>query len=119
MPKNVTYLTGVPWELNDLPRQMHLNPVGNIFGSPPPPRKQRVRKLKDPLDPITERPSMSPRAVSEGQEAMESHLEVEQEVVDEDGVPKVVQKAQIDALSKMLSALRRPSGNRGDLGKTR
>jgi hypothetical protein len=98
-------MSGVPWELDQFPRHLRLNPVGDIFGSPPP-RKQRVRKPKDQLDTIAERASMSPRAVSDGQEAMESHLEVEQEVVDEDGVPKVVQKGQINALSKMLSALR-------------
>jgi len=112
MPKNVKFLTGVPWELNELPRQMHMNPVGDIFGSPPPPRKQRVRnKPKDQLDTIVERSGMSPKTpvpVSESQEAMESHLDLEEVVVeDEDGVPKKVQKGQINALAKMLSALRR------------
>lgn len=105
-------LTGVPWELNELPRQMYMNPVGDIFGSPPPPRKQRVRnKPKDQLDTIAERSGMSPRTpapVSESQEAMESHPDVEEVVVeDEDGIPKKVQKGQINALAKMLSALRR------------
>jgi hypothetical protein len=40
---------------------------------------------------------------------MESHLDLEQEAVDEDedGAPKKVQKGQINALAKMLSALRR------------
>lgn len=99
-------MSEMPWELDQLPRQMRPDPVGDIFGSPPASRKQRMRKPKDQLDTIAERASMSPRAVSDGQEAMESHLEVEQEVVDEDGVPKVVQKGQINALSKMLSALR-------------
>jgi len=105
-------MSGVPWELDQLPRQMHPNPVGDIFGSPPASRKQRVRKPKDQLDTIAERSGTSPRAaipVSESQEAMESHLDLEQEAVDEeeDSVPKKVQKGQINALAKMLSALRR------------
>jgi hypothetical protein len=54
---------------------------------------------------------MSPRTpvpVSESQEAMESNLDLEEVVdEDEDGVPKKVQKGQINALAKMLSALRR------------
>jgi hypothetical protein len=90
---------------------MHPNPVGDIFGSPPPPRKQRVRKPKDQLDTIAERSGMSPKTavpVSESQEAMDSHVDSEEVVVeDEDGVPKKVQKGQINALAKMLSALRR------------
>jgi hypothetical protein len=104
-------LDGVPWALDQLPRQMHPNPVGDIFGSPPPPRKSRVRKPKDQLDTIAERSGASPRSavpVSESQEAMESHTDMEEEVVvEEDGVPKKVQKGQINALAKMLSALRR------------
>jgi len=111
VPKNVKIMAGVPWELDQLPRQMHVNPVGDIFGSPPPPRKQRIRKPKDQLDTIAERTGMSPRTavpVSESQEAMESHLDLD-EVVDEEAedVPKKVQKGQINALAKMLSALRR------------
>jgi len=101
-------MSGVPWELDQLPNQTHTHPVGDIFGSPAPP-EQRMRKPKDQLDTIAERPSMSPRAVSEGQEAMESHLEVGEEVIDEDedGVHKVVAKEQSNALSRMLSGLRR------------
>lgn len=104
-------MAGVPWELDQLPRQMHANPVGDIFGSPPPPRKQRIRKPKDQLDTIAERTGMSPRTaipVSESQEVMESHPDRD-EIVDEEeeDVPKKVQKGQINALAKMLSALRR------------
>jgi len=111
MPKNVKIMAAVPWELGQLPRQMHMNPVGDIFGSPPPPRKPRVRKPKDTLDTISERSGMPPRSavpLSEIQEAMENHADPEEEgVEDEDGVPKKVQKGQINALAKMLSALRR------------
>lgn len=105
-------MNGVPWELDQLPRQMHPNPVGDIFGSPPAPRKTRTRKPKDQLDTISERSGMSPRTavpVSEIEEAMRSNPDIieEEEIIDEDGVPKKVQKGQINALAKMLSALRR------------
>jgi len=104
-------MTGVPWELDQLPRGMHPNPIGDIFGSPPVPRK-RVRKSGGKLDTIVERSGMPPKApapVSESVESMRNPAEVEDDVVveDEDGVPKKVQKGQIHALAKMLSALRR------------
>ena len=78
---------------------MHMNPAGDIFGSPPPPRKRRVRKKpEDQLDTIAERSGMSPGTpvpVSENQEAMESHLDLEEVVIrDEDDVPKQVQKGR-------------------------
>jgi len=91
---------------------MHPNPFGDIFGSPPA-RKPRMRKPEDQLDTIVERSVKSPRAavpISENPEATESQLDLEQEeAVDEDGdgAPKKVQKGQINALTKMLSALRR------------
>lgn len=112
MPKNVKNMNGVPWELDQLPRGMHPNPIGDIFGSPPVPRKQRVRKPRDKLDTIVERSGMSPKApvtVSENPESTKNPAEVEDDVVveDEDGVPKKVQRGQINALAKMLSALRR------------
>jgi serine/threonine protein kinase len=72
IPKNIKIMDGVPWELDQLPRGQHPNPVGDIFGSPPV-RKQRSRKpqqqqhVKDSskrpeLDTITERPSPSMNA---------------------------------------------------------
>ncbi|KAG1751635.1 uncharacterized protein EDB91DRAFT_617017 [Suillus paluster] len=53
MPKNVKIMSGVPWELDELPRQRHPNAVGDIFGSPPQ-RKPRTRKSK--LDTIGKTP---------------------------------------------------------------
>jgi len=107
-------MNGVPWELDQLPRQMYTNPTGDIFGSPPAPRKQRVRtKAKDnKLDTISERSGLSPKSAvpfAESLEAMRSNPDLDEEVIieDEDGVPKKVQKGQINALAKMLSALRR------------
>ena len=39
-------MTGVPWELDELPRQMHPNPVGDIFGSPPVRKPRALRTPK-------------------------------------------------------------------------
>ncbi|KAL5485413.1 hypothetical protein ACEPAI_8055 [Sanghuangporus weigelae] len=57
-PPNVKIMTGVPWALDELPRQLHPNPSGDIFGMPPTARKQRVRKPKD-LPTISERPNQA------------------------------------------------------------
>lgn len=112
IPKNIKIMNGVPWELDQLPRGQFPNPVGDIFGSPPV-RKQRTRKPKDQkLDTITERP---PNFVA--QKAPEPRRDASTSTTDlgglsngkdegADGVKKV-QKGQINALAKMLSALRR------------
>jgi hypothetical protein len=91
----------VPWELDELPRQQRQNPDGDIFGSPPV-RKHRPRKPKDlKLDTINERPAQrSPLS----QDASKSMTELEDG--DGDAPKKVVHKAQINTLAKMLSALR-------------
>jgi serine/threonine protein kinase len=102
IPRNVKILNGVPWELDELPRQMRVNPTGDVFGSQSS-RKQRSRKPNDvPLDTITERPGAHRSPLS--QDASRSMTDLED--VDSDG-PKKVQKGQINALAKMLSALRR------------
>lgn len=48
-------MTGVPWELDQLPRQLHADPTAKDIFSSPPLRKQRARKAKD-LPTINERP---------------------------------------------------------------
>lgn len=110
-------MDGVPWELDQLPRGQHPNPVGDIFGSPPV-RKQRTRKPpKDlKLDTITERPSNPPPVTQKMPEMRRDASTSTTDLVgvcqsangkdDADGVKKV-QKGQINALAKMLSALRR------------
>lgn len=105
-------MSGVPWELDQLPRQHHPNPVGDIFGQPPQ-RKARTRKPKDPkLDTICERPGAPQKhAVHQRRDAATSTTDLDgvREVNEtgNDGVPRKVQKGQINALAKMLSALRR------------
>lgn len=119
-PRNVKIMDGIPWALNELPRQQHPNPSGDInFGSPLPPRKQRTRKpgvgsIKEPLhnnlDTISERPAFkkSPLSMdfnsSGSPSASTTDLGVDEN--DRHG-PKKVQKGQINTLAKMLSALRR------------
>jgi len=109
-------MDGVPWELDQLPRGQHPNPVGDIFGSPPV-RKQRTRKQpqKDlKLDTITERPTglassqKPPDNLRRDASTSTTDLDLPgaKDDVSEGGVKKV-QKGQINALAKMLSALRR------------
>jgi hypothetical protein len=108
-------MDGVPWELDQLPRGQHPNPVGDIFGSPPI-RKQRTRKPpKDlKLDTITERPATGSASAQQKspenlrRDASTSTTDLASPTKDEgaDGVKKV-QKGQINTLAKMLSALRR------------
>jgi len=103
-------MDGVPWELDQLPRGQHPNPVGDIFGAPPI-RKSRTRKQpKDlKLDTITERPSgpKSPENLRRDASTSTTDLSNSSGSKEEaDGVKKV-QKGQINALAKMLFALRR------------
>lgn len=108
-------MDGVPWELCQLPRGQHPNPVGDIFGSPPV-RKQRTRKTQKDLklDTITERPA-GPASSQKSPDYM--RRDASTSTTDLGGLPvkddsseggvKKVQKGQINALAKMLSALRR------------
>ncbi|KAF7374478.1 Kinase-like protein [Mycena sanguinolenta] len=89
---------GVPLELGRLPHGQYPDPVGDIFGAPPV-RRSRASKFKVlPLRGIVERPYAT----------RPSELSVPGSPRDEDGDgPKKVPEAQINALAKMLSALRR------------
>jgi hypothetical protein len=103
MPKNIKAMDGVPWILNEIPRGMHPNPLGEIFPSHPPTRKQRSRKPKDlKLDTITERPPAQKSPVYQRRDASTSTSSLSGRE-DSDG-PRKVQKGQINALAKMLSA---------------
>ncbi|KAJ6558536.1 hypothetical protein DFH09DRAFT_1262168 [Mycena vulgaris] len=109
IPRNVKIMNGVPWELDQLPRGQYPNPVGDIFGSPPV-RQPRTRKPKDlQLGTIVERPPASQKSPElQRQDAATSTTDLSGSPRDEDGEgPKKVPKAQINALAKMLSALRR------------
>jgi serine/threonine protein kinase len=111
IPKNIKIMNGVPWELGQLPRGQYPDPVGDIFGSPPV-RQPRTRKPKDlQLGTIAERPPASQKSPDfQRRDAATSttDLSVPGSPREEDGDgPKKVPKAQINALAKMLSALRR------------
>jgi serine/threonine protein kinase len=117
IPKNIKLMTGVPWELDELPRQMQSNPDGYVFASPPV-RKQRMRKPKDAhLDTISERPAGGgfvpksppppPFVFQQRQDAATSTTDLSGAPREDGEGPKKVPKAQINALAKMLSALRR------------
>lgn len=115
-------MEGIPWQLDQLPRQQHINPSDADFsGQPPAGRKPRTRKPKDPkLDTITERPlnaaggkrspemqrRMDPGPPPTSMNDLFNNGMLDLSGEDADG-PKKVQKGQINALAKMLSALRR------------
>jgi serine/threonine protein kinase len=117
VPKNIKIMDGVPWELNQVPRGQHPNPD---FGKPPP-RKARTRKPKDlKLDTITERPPASSAANKKSPDFMRQDASTSTTDLggassrasaggsdDGDWQNKKVQRGQINALAKMLSALRR------------
>ncbi|KDQ57694.1 hypothetical protein JAAARDRAFT_58281 [Jaapia argillacea MUCL 33604] len=108
-PPNVKLITGIPWELGEFPRQPN-DPAGDIFGAPPV-RKARTRKPKNQLDTISERPGALKAPVPR-LDASTSTTDLNGDGSAKDGEineasPKKVQKGQINALAKMLSALRR------------
>jgi hypothetical protein len=108
-------MTGVPWELNELPRQLHPKPHGDIFGQPPV-RPARTRKPKAAimqaqvaanLGTISERESAGASAASRvdaGTSTTDLTAVNNGGTVDElDGEsPKKVQRGQINALAKLL-----------------
>ncbi|KAA1472792.1 kinase-like protein [Dentipellis sp. KUC8613] len=114
LPPNIKIMSGVPWQLGELPRQMHADPYGdNIFGEPPN-RKPRTRKPKaqaQGLGTIDERPGGTPQRRLFVEDRADASTSTTDLGADSDGAdgssPKKVQKGQINALAKMLSALRR------------
>jgi hypothetical protein len=122
-------LSGEPWELSELPRQMYPDPDSVTFSSPPA-RKRAQKPKKSNLDTISERPSPYQQHSSQHSTHPLAQSSVPRHAVDAststtdlgrgsvDGesdesagsgssAPRKVQKGQINALAKMLSALRR------------
>lgn len=116
-------VTGTPWELDQLPRQMYLNPEEARFGQPPP-RKRRAPKGKESkLDGVTKLGTIDegqgpyPKSpLSQRSDAATSTTDLDRVARDREAAlledelgtsPRKVQKGQINALAKMLSALRR------------
>ncbi|KAK7692963.1 hypothetical protein QCA50_004604 [Cerrena zonata] len=125
LPPNVKLMTGTPWELDQLPRQMYINPDEARFGAPPPAKRRANKKdpsasaSKSKLGTIDEWPNQKSPGVpathsqpssplSQRHDAATSTTDLGQAELDVDGSsPRKVQKGQINALAKMLSALRR------------
>ena len=100
----VVVMDGVPWELNELPRQLHPKPHGDIFGQPPAPRPARTRKVKGQASLGTINETAGGARVDAGTSTTDLHEDANGEE-HRDG--HKVQKGQINALAKMLGALRR------------
>ncbi|KAK2467823.1 hypothetical protein APHAL10511_000118 [Amanita phalloides] len=102
-PKNVKVMNGIPWELGQVPRN------GDQSLSPPQPRKQRTKKKDNTLDTITERPAGLKVAEYQKRDASTSTGDLGRLSGGKDDSEQIkrVQKGQINALAKMLSALRR------------
>jgi len=109
-------MNGVPYEVFHLARGQYPNiPVIDVSTSPPPTRQARTRKPKDlqlgtiaertpaaQLSPVVQKSPEFPR-----QDAATSTTDLHGSPREEEGDgPKKVPKAQINALAKMLSALR-------------
>jgi len=110
-PTNVKNMTGIPWELHELPRLCHPDPQGdNIFSRPPAPKTKR--RPTEGLQTISERPrtalapyqrqdaSTSTTGLSPPNSPSAGRLPPQ----DSSDAPKKVNKGQINALAKMLSA---------------
>jgi len=108
MPLGVKFLTGVPWEIDDVDHVLRARPGSEP--TPPSVRKPRVRKTpKDlHLGTIAERggsdgPKSPPVQPSQRMDASTSTTDLHD--LERDG-PRRVPKGQVTALGKMLVALR-------------
>lgn len=112
-------MNGIPFELGEPPRQMHPSAVGGVSGTLPSQRKrgnstggrsnnQTTGATENKLDTISERPIGLSMDASTSTTDLSNGAGVSKDGDILDGVgPKKVQKGQINALAKMLSALRR------------
>ncbi|KAF6759379.1 hypothetical protein DFP72DRAFT_133984 [Ephemerocybe angulata] len=111
-PRNVKPIVGIPWELDQLPRQVKYAPAPKDTSRQPPSRKKQSKKGDPSLSTIIEpaSSSKSPGTVQEdttGTENTHSLDFSDEEDGPEGSVPRKVRKGQIQALSKMLAALRK------------
>lgn len=130
-PPNIKLMNGVPWELGCAPRDLNHKDM-DIFGAPPQPRERKRAGrgkgkqpatsggVKSALEPINERPhhpqfrqdaatsTTDLAGQAQGQQGSGQGQGTQGQGQGPDGgeAPKV-HKAQINALAKMLSALRR------------
>ena len=109
-----TVVDGLPWELGEVPRQQYLHPEKVEYSLPPPQRKraQKPKTNASNLGTISERPSQHSSGSGSEPSASSVNLDGASTNEGEEGgtagsTPRKVQKGQINALAKMLSALRR------------
>lgn len=112
-PVNVKVMSGIPWELDELPRQMHPSvngkmPMGHIHGVPPRNAKRNGGAPPKPpaLDTISERPKGLRRPTSPGGESGDSDGQTSP-VEPPPNQQKKVQKAQINTLAKILTSFKK------------
>jgi len=98
-------VNGISLELEQTPRGQY----GDISGSPPQARKQRTKRKDNKLDTINERPAAHKLTERQQHDAATSTTDLGRPSggKDESEQIKRVQKGQINALAKMLFALRR------------
>jgi len=116
LPANVKFVPGTPWELSEMPRQLHQDPETFKYSAPPTRKRRGAKGPDSTLDTISERPQQklpsrvdattSTTDLSRAQRERDGERDGSGEG-DVDGTPRKVQKGQINALAKMLSALRR------------
>jgi hypothetical protein len=93
-------MNGIPWEVNQQPRQQPWKAEVDDASGDRPARKARTRRAQAGLGPIAEAPP------AQRSDAATSTTDLGA-LDDDGGRPQKVQKGQINALAKMLSALRR------------
>ncbi|KZV69589.1 hypothetical protein PENSPDRAFT_477209 [Peniophora sp. CONT] len=100
----VASIDGVPWELHELPRQLHPKPHGDIFGQPVIPRRVKTTRWKPKGEaPFgTDSASLARALANAGGSTARWREEG-----DEDERKVTVQREHANALTKALSALRR------------
>ena len=94
-------MEGLPWELNELPRSQH-NPVGDGSGLPPIREERRLPPIREERRLPRFREERTGKYLRRDAPTSTNDLGT----TDADGV-RGVRKGQINALAKMLSALRR------------
>ena len=104
-------MEGHSWELSEVPRGQYIDPESMTFSSPPQRKRAQKPKNASNLDTISERPIPSSSGAASRPEASLSNTDLNSGASDDGegspGSPRKVQKGQINALAKMLSALRR------------
>ncbi|KAF7790426.1 hypothetical protein EIP86_001381 [Pleurotus ostreatoroseus] len=121
-PRAAADVDQLPWELGEVPRQQYVDPEKVKFSQPPQRKRAQKPKNASGLDTISERPPHAGPATARGTDAslglnVNPHVHPAASSTElggagagsegEDSPRKVVQKGQINALAKMLSALRR------------